>query len=214
MTRPVSFSSLSSLTFEQLLADVGSPEPTPGGGSVSALAGALGSALVSMVAGLAARREHAAQAGEMRHAQERADELQRLLVELADADAEAYQRVIAASRMPRTRPEEASARADAIQTSLRAACETPMQIAARCVEALQLAHLAVAYASRDVTSDALTGALLARAALYAAVLSVRTNLRSISDESFRAAAAARLDELVLTGDTAFAGAQAAAERGE
>jgi formiminotetrahydrofolate cyclodeaminase len=208
-------SRLCSLPADDLLAAFASGEPTPGGGSASALAGALGSTLVAMVTNLTLGRDSYGELQqEMTVARARAAALQHELSGLIDADAQAYQGVIAALHMPKGMAEATAARSAAIQAALRNAVEVPLEVAAACVEVLHLASLVAARGNRNATSDAAVGALLAHAGLRGAALNVRVNLGSIRDQAFRESATLRLNQLLGAGEAALAAALAAVDVGE
>ncbi|MGQ0535115.1 MAG: cyclodeaminase/cyclohydrolase family protein, partial [Methanobacteriota archaeon] len=105
-----------------LLRRLSAPTPTPGGGSAAAIAGAMAAALVVMVAGLTLGKEkHASVHPRMREVKTEAETLSRSLSEAAEADAAAYDAVVAAHRLPKATPEEAERRKAAVETALRRA---------------------------------------------------------------------------------------------
>src|SRR5690242_8358619 len=114
-------------TINEFLSAVAAPTPTPGGGSVSALAGALSAALSRMVAGLAqGKTGYEAVAAELAEIENRGRKLQSRLEALIDEDARAYDLVIAAMRMPKTSDAEKAARVAAMQSAYRKATEVPL----------------------------------------------------------------------------------------
>ncbi len=161
---------------------VASEAPTPGGGGVAALAGALGAALSQMVANLTVGREkHAAVEGDMKRLRTRAIELQRTLLSLMAADGEAFDAVMAAYRLEHETPELAEARRDAIQTALRRATEVPLETMRRAVEVLRLARIAAELGNPTAVSDAGVAGYMAFAAIRSASLNVDTNIRGLRD---------------------------------
>src|SRR5688572_28195585 len=115
------------MTVGQLLDALSSSEPTPGGGTAAAIAGAMGAALLVMVTGLAKSRnntdEEKAALGKARAV------LQPLttdLTRLADADSDSFNAVMAAYRLPKATDEEKAARSRAIQGALRGATIVPL----------------------------------------------------------------------------------------
>jgi glutamate formiminotransferase/formiminotetrahydrofolate cyclodeaminase len=162
-----------------------SGEPTPGGGSAAALAGALGAALVTMVGRLTAgRKRFAAVEDEMQRTIDAAERLLGQLAGLTERDAAAYEMVRSAYRLPKETDAERSARHAAIQDGLRAASLTPLETVEACADVMRLA-LRVAQAGNPAAStDACVGALLAHAGLQGAVLNVRANLTDIDDAAF------------------------------
>lgn len=177
------FQELPLATFTDALA---SDAPTPGGGSASALSGALAAALVAMVARITLAGEtFADRADEMNEVAAEADRLRGELLGLVDEDARAFERVMTAFRMPKRTPEEQAARSEAIQQGYRAAVGPPMRV---CERSLRILALAVSIAERgnpNAVSDAGVAAHLAATALEGGALNVQINLGSIRDEAFR-----------------------------
>ena len=188
-------------TVEQFLAAVAAPTPTPGGGSVSALAGALSAALSRMVVGLArGKTGYEGVEVELAQIETRGKVIQRRLESLIDEDARAYEAVIAAMRMPKSSEKEKAARVGAMQAAYRKATEVPLETMDRCVEALELAEAAVKKGNRSATTDAAVAILLAEAAIRGASLNCAVNLASIRDETFRSNAEERVEQLLKRAD--------------
>lgn len=178
-----------------------SAEPTPGGGSSAALGGALGAALVSMVCNLTVgKKGYEAAQEEMRRILARSEALRAELAQLLEGDTQAYERVMAAYRLPRRTVEERAAREEAIQAALVEASEVPLRIAACCAEVAALALPAAELGNRWAVSDAGVGALLATASMEAVLLNVIINLASIHDAAYVRRARERM--AALTADKA------------
>lgn len=186
--------SLLERTVHEFLAGLASADPTPGGGSASALAAAQGAALVAMVARLSQRDAPEAGAGAL----ERAERLRAVLADLVQADAQAFDAVMAAYRLPKTTPEEQARRREAVQRALIAASEVPLQVSAQAVEVLQTAAGLVDRANPSAVSDLGVAALLAETGASGAGFNVIINARSIKD----AATAAALRERAAETETA------------
>ncbi len=181
-------------TVEAYLASVAAATPTPGGGSVSALVGALSVALSRMVGGLARdKKGYEASQEALAGLEARAQALEHRFVALADEDSAAYEGVMRAMRLPKSTDAERAARVAALQEAYRRATEVPLETVERCVEALELARLAAEKGNRGASTDCGVAVLLAEAAFRGAGLNVRVNLASLKDEAFRAAAEARLE---------------------
>jgi len=184
------------MTVGQLLEALASSEPTPGGGTAAAIAGAMGASLLVMVTGLAKSRnntdEEKAALGKARAV------LQPLttdLTRLADADSQSFNAVMAAYRLPKATDEEKAARARAIQDTLRGATIVPLDTLRACADALAQAQAVAQHGNRAAASDAGVAIALLRAAAAGAHANVRANLESIKDEGFKSstdAEAARL----------------------
>lgn len=167
---------------DRFLSRVASSEPTPGGGSVAAHAGALAAALAQMVSGLTmGRKKYAMVEEEMRRIALEAAARRRTLSALVERDAAAYERVRAAYQLPKDTDAQQETRALAVRDSLLFAAKVPLETAR---EAVAVAALAVALAERgnaNAVSDACVAALLAEAACKGAVLNVRINVASLDD---------------------------------
>lgn len=176
------------LTIRELLEKIASSAPTPGGGSASAVAGSMAAALVAMIGRLTLNRkgkEYQLVASEMEAIVQKADHLRDELLSLADRDAAAFERVMAAYRLPKSSESEQATRQQAVQEALKGATDVPHRIAAACEAVLELAQRAAAKGVRSAVSDAGTAASLAEAGLHSALLNVDINLRSIQDEKYR-----------------------------
>jgi glutamate formiminotransferase/formiminotetrahydrofolate cyclodeaminase len=164
---------------------VAQPSATPGGGSVAALAGALGASLGQMVAGLSRKKK--SQAAFIEPLSEAVAEFQiasRLLAEAIDRDATAFESVIAAHKLPQGTPEEQRRREQTIQSTLRGAAEVPIGVARKAAEIFERLGQLDAIASPSMLSDLRVGRLMAAAAVRGALENVAINLESITDASF------------------------------
>ena len=188
-------------TLEEFLAAVAAPTPTPGGGSVSALAGALSVALSRMVAGLArGKKGYEAVEPELAQLEIRAKKTQARLEALIDEDAKAYEAVMAAMRLPKSTETEKATRVDAMQRAYRGATEVPLETMERCIEALELAEAAVKKGNRGAVTDAAVAVLLAESAIRGASLNCSINLASIRDKTFRTETEERVERLLKRSD--------------
>ena len=176
--------SIYGLTLGDFLGRLGSADPTPGGGAAAAVVGALGAALIEMTANLTIGKPRLADVQEQaKQIERRAAELRHRLEQLGDADAEAFDTVTAAYRLPRTDDAQKAARAQSIQQALHAAADVPMETARAAAEVVMLAEQAAPILNPAVISDVLVGALLAQAAISSAALNVEINVASMTDES-------------------------------
>jgi glutamate formiminotransferase len=174
---------LAALPTRELVDEVSSSAPAPGGGSVAALVGSLAAALAAMVANLsvAKRPEHADRLSALA---ERAQEVKRTLVAAIDEDTQAFNGLMQAMRLPRGTDSEQSARAAAIQAATRCAALVPLETARRSLEAIELAREVSDLGITEAASDLGVAAATGRAAAEGAVLNVLTNLGTISDDRF------------------------------
>ncbi len=188
----------SDLSLGAFIEALASDAPTPGGGSASALAGAMGAALVQMVVTLTSGRPDAAEVeDELREVGLAAAGFQSELLELVAIDAAAYDSVIAARRLPRQTNRERELRRVQIDAALREATRSPLRIAERSDEVLALAERLAPIGSRNAISDAGVAGLLAAAALRGAALNVRINLPFLAEgEPLRREAAEQINDLL------------------
>ena len=176
---------LSELPTSQLLAAFRAPEPTPGGGSAAALAGAIGASLLAMVAGLPKpNAADAAEAGELHAAGRQCTSTAIRLEALLDEDSEAYELVLRAFRMPKGTDEEKAARAAGIQRGLTAATEVPLEVMRRCGDALRTSAAVARLGNPNAASDVQVGIGLLKAGIRGAQQNVEINLASLKDAGY------------------------------
>jgi formiminotetrahydrofolate cyclodeaminase len=176
---------LTNLTVTELLAAFRSSEPTPGGGSASALAGAVGASLLAMVAGLP--KPKATTDDDQRQLAEagaRCTELALQLEGLIDDDSAAYDLVVGAFRLPKGTDEEKTARTAAIQRALTAATETPLQVMRLCAKGLEALHAVDRLGNPNASSDVQVAFGMLRAGLRGAHQNVEINLGSLKDDDY------------------------------
>jgi methenyltetrahydrofolate cyclohydrolase len=177
--------SLTSLPVSQLLAALRSSEPTPGGGSASALAGALGASLLAMVAGLPKSRAATEEdVQRLRAAGARCAALASELEALVDTDSDAYNVVMDAYRMPKATDVEKAARSAAIQAALREAIAAPLTVMRACAAAAEQGVVMAALGNPSASSDVRVGLELLGAGLRGAKLNVEINLGSVRDAEY------------------------------
>ena len=177
---------------EPFLEAVAAPTATPGGGSVSALAGALAASLGQMVAGLSRKKK--SQAVFANRLSEALDQLRRDAAELAaaiDHDATAYDAVMAAHKLPHESAEEKRQRDAAIQSATRAAAEVPLQVAERGVALFERLGQLASIAAASMKSDLEVARLMAAAAARGGLANVEINLESIADADYVASTRAK-----------------------
>lgn len=181
----------------QFLDALASSAPAPGGGSVAALSGALGAALVSMVCNLTVgKKKYANVEQDIKAILEKSESLRHKLADLLQADVQAYTAVSQAMKMPRATEEEKAARAETLQKALKGATEVPLQIAEACVEVIALCQPAAEKGNKNAVSDAGVAILMAEAGLRSAALNILINLGWIEDQRFTAEKQRQLDVLL------------------
>ena len=177
---------------------VASAEPVPGGGSVAALSGALGAALGQMAIRLTKDKKAFVQ-----HSDRYMDALDRLapyrsaLLELIDADAEAFNRVMAAYKLSK----ESSEREQAIQDGLIRATEIPSRTANCAAEALGVLEALRSIIHPNVASDMQVAMTMLRSSIRGAVANMRINLADVKDQTTRL----RYEDMIVTFEQALRG---------
>ena len=165
--------------------ETASESPAPGGGSVSAYAGALGAALGTMVANLSAHKAGwDARWEEFSGWAEQGQRIKEELLALVDEDTAAFRRILAALALPKGTVAEKTARTAAIQAATRTAIEVPFRVMQLSAAALPLAVAMAAQGNPNSVSDAGVGALCARAAVRGAYLNVRINAKGLADRNY------------------------------
>ncbi|HLR21671.1 MAG TPA: cyclodeaminase/cyclohydrolase family protein [Tissierellaceae bacterium] len=177
-------------TLENFILEAASGSPTPGGGSVSAYAGGLGTALISMVGNLSfGKKSYEELSSDIKEKmEENFEELQtkiEILNKMVDEDSTAFDGVMEAFKMPKETKEEKEARSKAIQEGYKKALEVPLGCAEECLEVLKLQDVFAQYGNENAITDVGVGILLAQVGVEGALLNVRINLTSIKDESYR-----------------------------
>jgi formiminotetrahydrofolate cyclodeaminase len=169
----------------ELLRAFSSTEPTPGGGSASALASSVGASLLMMVAGLPKTRTNAPEERTaLQDASNQVGTLRDRLAAAIDADTAAYDRVVAAYRMPKASADEQGARQAAIQAALREATDVPLDVMRWSAQALEHAVAIGRYGLSSAASDVGVGVALLKAGAAGARLNVDINVGSVKDSSY------------------------------
>lgn len=189
---------LNDLPLSDLVGRLATADPVPGGGSASALAGAMGAALVEMVVALTAGRP-AAQGHEstLEAIRTRAGALRADLLRLADEDADAYAAVVAARRLPKGTDAERVERQARIAATVRAATRAPLDVVRASAEAFALAESLAPIGNRHAVSDVGVAGLLTAAAIRGAAMNVEINLPSLPEDDDLRGEARRAIEAVL-----------------
>jgi len=191
---------LSSTPFRGVLERLGSRDATPGGGSAAAYAGAMGASLVEMLAGLTQDHDEFADRASLLEAiGDQAKETREHLLGYAAKDAAAYEAVLAAMRLPHDSEEEQAARGEAIQAALKEATEIPLRIMEECLQVIGLAKNVLESGLHAAASDGAVGAVLARAGLQSASLTVKANLARLDDQDYAQISRTKLDEMLYMG---------------
>jgi methenyltetrahydrofolate cyclohydrolase len=173
------------LKVTEFVGKLGSDEPAPGGGSASALAGAVGAALTRMVTELSiGRKKYEEYSDELRNILAEMKTLNSNLLAAIDADTEAFNKVSAVFDLPKETEEEKAARKEAMQAALKYATEVPFHTMELTFDALQLSAKAVGKSNTNCASDLGVAALTMKAGLMGSWLNVLINLGGVKDEAF------------------------------
>ncbi len=191
---------IESLSLEKFLDELASAAPTPGGGSAAAVIGAMGAGLISMVCNVTlGKKGQEAAAPQMLAVRTESERLRSRLTAMIAEDIAVFNALMQAYRMPKAADEEKSRRGAAIQSSLRAATETPLECARVCTQVIGIARRAAEHGFSGVISDAGVGVLAAQTALRSAALNVQINTPTLEDREYAAAANAELERLLEYG---------------
>jgi glutamate formiminotransferase/formiminotetrahydrofolate cyclodeaminase len=158
--------------------------PTPGGGSAAAHAGAMAAALVAMVARLTVgKKKYTGVEAQMNEILNQAERLRQELTEAVEADAAAFEGVLAAYRLPKETPGQQTLRLAAIDQASLHAAQLPLTVAQKAVTVMALAERCAALGNLNAISDAASAAALAQASLTSAGYNVRININGLSDKT-------------------------------
>ena len=176
---------LANLSVESFVDEVSSSSPAPGGGSVSALSGSLGAALMSMVANLTYNKK-----GYEEYNQRISDigisaqKLKKDLLILIDEDTRAFDGIMNAFRMPKKTDEEKAARLKAVDLATKNAIDTPISIMSKCKNLFDIIEDLVKYGNKNSFSDAAVALELIHSAIRGAYYNVKINLKDIEDDEY------------------------------
>ena len=180
------------------LDELASNSPTPGGGSVAALAGALGAALISMVGNLTVgKKKYEDVEEDIKKILSSSEKLRYELSQLIEEDVKVFNNFMSTYKMPKETEDEKKVRAEKIQESLIKAAKVPLKVAYKCLDILSLSKEVAEKGNINVVSDAGVAALMAEAALESAILNVKINLKMIKDEKTKEELSSSIQELLL-----------------
>ena len=187
---------LAKMKLDDLINLLSTDSPTPGGGSVAALCGSLSSALSSMVAALTfGKKDEAGNNPEMGELGQKAHELKDRFLADVDRDAEAFDKVTAAWRLPKKTDEDIVRQKAALQEATKEATMVPFEVLQKSREAVELAARVIDKGNINSISDAGVAALTARAAAEGAYMNILINLKEIADREFQSDLLSRAQKL-------------------
>lgn len=176
---------LAQLKVSDFVDEVSRESPAPGGGSIAALAGALGAALTSMVSNLTANKRGSEAVDDMlNEAAEKAQAIKFTLVQAVDDDTNAFNAYMEARRLPNITDDEKKAKFAAEQTGLKQAVAVPLNTARHSFQALQIAEIVVKHGNPNSVTDVGVGAQMAYSGVLGGIYNVLINLKDIQDSAF------------------------------
>ncbi len=182
------------------LDSLASSSPTPGGGSASALAGALAAGLTSMVCNLTIGKKKYQEVSEgLISVLQESKGLREKLTKLVDEDSRAFDKVMKTYRLPKETPEQKEVRSRRIEEATKGATQVPLEVMGKALRVLELSRIVAEKGNQNSISDAGVAALLAWSAVEGADLNVEINLFSLKDDSFVEETRARCKEIKTKG---------------
>ncbi|HYG78065.1 MAG TPA: cyclodeaminase/cyclohydrolase family protein [Planctomycetota bacterium] len=170
------------VTIENFLTQLAAKQPTPGGGSASALGGAIGAALASMSAVYTSGEKYAAVEGRVRELLEKFGALRGKFLDLVDADISAYGAYAAARSLPKGTPEEKRVRAAAMAAANEQSTVIPERIVETALEALTLLEDLAGVVNPNLAGDVAVSAYFLEAAARGAAIQVMSNCAAVDTE--------------------------------
>lgn len=187
---------MKNMTLEAFCAATASNEPAPGGGSVSALAGALAAALSEMVARLTIGKKGCEEAAdEMKEIVPRAAALRAELLDEITRDSTSFSAYMEALSLPKDTDEQKDIRRRAMQEALKKAAEVPLHVAVTAAKIMPMAAALVKKGNPNAVTDGIVAAMMTRTAVLGALLNVKINLGSIRDETYVTDRKAKIREI-------------------
>jgi glutamate formiminotransferase/formiminotetrahydrofolate cyclodeaminase len=172
--------------------EVSRESPAPGGGSIAALAGALGASLSSMVSNLTANKRGSEDVDEaLNKAAEECQEIKNALVKAIDEDTNAFNAYMNARRLPNKSSEEKKVREEAMQAGLKQAVMVPLNTIKQSYRAIEIAEVVAKNGNPNSITDVGVGAQSAYTGVLGGIYNVLINLKDIKDKKF-------VDEMKMT----------------
>ncbi len=188
--------SFEDLTIRDFMKTLSDGTPTPGGGSVAALSGAMAAALIEMVARLTrGNRKFESAWVDMKETLRKVEPLRQRLLQLADEDSIAYNEVIEAFRLPKENASQKEQRKAAVQKGFQKSALVPLEGLKNLLELSRAAVVAVDKGNPSSITDAGVGLQLIRAAAAGVAYNIRINLTSIEDAAFVSRVTGEMDSM-------------------
>ena len=171
------------MELKRFLEKISSDTPTPGGGSASALAGALSASLVAMVGGLSSKKNKAKRK-RMEGIRKKGLSIQKRLLQAIDEDSKSFDAVIRAFRLPKDSEKSRLHRFKEIQKAYQKATLIPQLVCQQSVQLLEYSKTLILEGNPNAISDAGVAAFLADAACAGGLLNIKINLAALTDKNF------------------------------
>ena len=173
------------LSIKEFLAKTASGSPVPGGGSIAALSAAIAASLAEMVAHLTiGQKGFEAKEEQMNDIVEAAAEYRNKLIKDIDRDADSYNDVLTAFRLPKGNEQKDKIRKQAVQDAFKKASLVPLDVAKNALKIIELAEKVVKHGNKNAVTDGAVAVMMARTAVLSALYNVKINLSSIKDTAF------------------------------
>ena len=190
------------MTIQTFLDELAGKASTPGGGAAAAISGAMGAALISMVANFTiGKKGYEDVEDESKDILDKAEKLRADLTEAINDDVRVFNRVMDSYGMPKETDDEKAARSAEIQAALKEATDVPLECAKLCREVVNLSQPIADKGNNNVISDAGVAVLAGYAGLRSAALNVYINIGGIKDKEFADDRRQQLDSLLDGMDT-------------
>ena len=188
---------LDQLSVREFITELSSGNPTPGGGSVAALCGALGAALSAMVANLTVEREKYEQTWKsMEEVKKTAGDLSARFLELMQEDSDTYQKVITAFELSKETEEQNASREAAIEEAMKQAAAVPLETLRASEKLIRVARDAMRGGNPNAITDAAAAVQLANTTAVVASYNVQINISRIKDQAFVAKCEKEVTEIL------------------
>ncbi len=187
---------LASMGLKEFLEKTASNDPVPGGGSIAAMSAATAAALTEMVANLTVgKKKYVEVEEEMKVIAEKASNLREKLINDIDRDADSFNLVMDAFKLPKETDEEKADRSSAIQEATKKAALVPLEVAKEAFGMMEIIETVVVKGNANAVTDGAVAAMMARTAVLSALYNVKINLSSIKDETFVAEVSQQVKQL-------------------
>ncbi|MGV8145544.1 MAG: cyclodeaminase/cyclohydrolase family protein [Alkaliphilus sp.] len=187
---------LAEMKLNEFLEKTASNEPVPGGGSVAAMSAATAAALTEMVARLTIGKKNYLEVDdEMRNVAQTAYALREKFIVAIDKDADAFNGVMSAFKMPKDIEEQKELRKIQIQNNMKKAALVPLEVAEDALYMMGIIGAIAERGNKNAITDAAVAAMMARTAVLSALYNVKINLSSIKDQEFVEKISLKVSEL-------------------